>query len=88
MIDVAIYGRSLTYKGRSASLVAAVDITARKRAEDEARSTREFLSVVIENVPVSITVKDVADLRYVLVNRAAEEYLGLCARRDRRQDGA
>jgi diguanylate cyclase (GGDEF)-like protein/PAS domain S-box-containing protein len=28
-------------------------------------------------VPVSITVKDVADLRYVLVNRAAEDYLGL-----------
>src|SRR5215203_1214037 len=34
LIDVAIYGRSLNYKGRSASLVAAVDITARKRAED------------------------------------------------------
>jgi diguanylate cyclase (GGDEF)-like protein/PAS domain S-box-containing protein len=77
LIDVAIYGRSLTYRGRSASLVAAVDITARKRAEDEVRSTREFLSAVIENVPVSITVKSVFDLRYVLVNRAAEEYLGL-----------
>jgi diguanylate cyclase (GGDEF)-like protein/PAS domain S-box-containing protein len=77
LIDVAIYGRSLNYRGRSASLVAAIDITARKRAEDEARSTREFLSVVIENVPVSISVKDAADLRYVLVNRAAEEYLGL-----------
>jgi len=77
LIDVAIYGRSLNYKGRPASLVAAVDITARKRAEDEARSTREFLSIVIENVPVSIVVKDAVDLRYVLVNRAAEEFLGL-----------
>ena len=77
LIDAAIYGRSLNYRGRSASLVAAVDITARKRAEDEVRSTREFLSAVIENVPVSITVKDAIDLRYVLVNRAAEEYLGL-----------
>jgi two-component system, NtrC family, sensor kinase len=56
--------------------VAAVDITARKRAEDEARSTREFLSIVIENVPVSIVVKDAVDLRYVLVNRAAEEISG------------
>jgi diguanylate cyclase (GGDEF)-like protein/PAS domain S-box-containing protein len=77
LIDIAIYGRSLIYEGRSASLVAAIDITARKRAEDEVRSTREFLSAVIENVPVSISVKDAADLRYVLVNRAAEEYLGL-----------
>jgi diguanylate cyclase (GGDEF)-like protein/PAS domain S-box-containing protein len=76
-IDAAIYGRSLNYRGRSASLVAAVDITARKRAEDEVRSTREFLRAVIENVPVSIFVKDAIDLRYVLVNRAAEEYLGL-----------
>ena len=40
----------MNYRGRPASLVAAVDITARKRAEDEARSTREFLSIVIENV--------------------------------------
>ena len=77
LIDVAIYGRSLDYRGRAASLVAVVDVTARKRAEDEVRSTREFLSVVIENVPVSIAVKNAADLRYVLVNRAAEEYLGL-----------
>jgi diguanylate cyclase (GGDEF)-like protein/PAS domain S-box-containing protein len=77
LIDVAIFGRSLNYRGRSASLVAAVDITARKRAEDEVRSTREFLSAVIENVLVSIFVKDAVDLRYVLVNRAAEEYLGL-----------
>jgi diguanylate cyclase (GGDEF)-like protein/PAS domain S-box-containing protein len=77
LIDVAIYGRSLNYKGRSASLVAAIDITARKRAEDEVRSTREFLSVVIENVPVSISVKDAVELRYVLVNRAAEQFLGL-----------
>ena len=53
LLDVAIYGRSLVYGGRPASLVAIIDITARKRAEDEARSTREFLSTVIENVPVS-----------------------------------
>jgi diguanylate cyclase (GGDEF)-like protein/PAS domain S-box-containing protein len=77
LIDVAIYGRSLNYGGRPASLVAAVDITARKRAEDEARRTREFLTIVIENVPVSIVVKDAVDLRYELVNRAAEEFLGL-----------
>jgi diguanylate cyclase (GGDEF)-like protein/PAS domain S-box-containing protein len=77
LIEMAIYGRSLNFGGRPASLVAAVDITARKRAEDEARSTREFLSIVIENVPVAIVVKDAIDLRYVLVNRAAEEFLGL-----------
>jgi diguanylate cyclase (GGDEF)-like protein/PAS domain S-box-containing protein len=76
-IDVTIFGRKLAYQGRSASLVAIVDVTERKRAEDEARSTREFLSTVIENAPISIVVKNASDLRFVLVNRAAEEFLGM-----------
>ncbi|HKY87077.1 MAG TPA: EAL domain-containing protein [Pseudorhodoplanes sp.] len=77
LIHVSVYARSLCYNGRNASLAAAIDITARKKAEDEARNTREFLETVIENVPVSIIVKNADDLRYVLVNRAAEQYLGL-----------
>ena len=52
--------------GRAASLVAAIDITERKRAEDELRQAREFLHTVIENVPLPIVVKNAADLTYVL----------------------
>jgi diguanylate cyclase (GGDEF)-like protein/PAS domain S-box-containing protein len=77
LFDVELYGRSLVYEGRPASLVAALDITARKRTESELRQAREFLDNVIENVPLPIVVKDVKDMTYLLTNRAAEELFGV-----------
>jgi diguanylate cyclase (GGDEF)-like protein/PAS domain S-box-containing protein len=52
------------------------DITERKRAEHELEHTRSFLNTIIENVPSPILVKDIPNLRYLLINRAAEKYLG------------
>jgi diguanylate cyclase (GGDEF)-like protein/PAS domain S-box-containing protein len=53
------------------------DITERKRAENDLENTRTFLNTIIENVPSPIMVKTLPDRRYVLVNRAAEAYLGI-----------
>jgi diguanylate cyclase (GGDEF)-like protein/PAS domain S-box-containing protein len=53
------------------------DVTERNLAERELESTRSFLSRIIENVPSPIIVKSIPDLRYLLVNRAAEKYLGV-----------
>jgi diguanylate cyclase (GGDEF)-like protein/PAS domain S-box-containing protein len=53
------------------------DITDRKRAERELEQTRSFLDTIIENVPSPIIVKDVNTRRYLLLNRAAEQYLGV-----------
>ncbi len=53
------------------------DITDRKRAERDLEQTRAFLDTIIENVPSPIIVKDARDLRYLLLNRAAEIYLGI-----------
>ena len=53
------------------------DITERRQAEKERDRTKAFLDTVIENVPVTLLVKDARDLRYVLVNRAAEDLWGL-----------
>ena len=53
------------------------DITERRRAEKERDRNQAFLDLVVENVPAAIFVKDVRDLSYVLVNRAAEESFGL-----------
>ena len=53
------------------------DITDRQRAEKELKRTQKFLDTVIENVPASIVVKEPRDGRYVLVNRAAEQFIGL-----------
>ncbi len=73
-IDVAIYAQDLQYEGHNARLVAATDITAQKQAEDELRSTREFLRTIIENVPAAIYVKELSEFRYILVNRAGEQF--------------
>src|SRR5205085_1152674 len=45
--------------------------------EARQRETQAFLDTIIENVPVSIPVKSADDMRYVLVNRAAEDFLGV-----------
>jgi PAS domain S-box-containing protein len=52
------------------------DITERKRAEEEASRTRAFLDSVVENIPLMIFVKEAADLKWVLWNRAGEEVVG------------
>jgi diguanylate cyclase (GGDEF)-like protein/PAS domain S-box-containing protein len=76
VIDVAVYSRVLDYQGRAAALVAVVDVTQAKRAEAEVLRTREFLNAVIENVPAPILVKDARTLEFILINRAAENFLG------------
>ena len=53
------------------------DVTERNLAGRELESTRSFLSRIVENVPSPIIVKSIHDLRYLLVNRAAEKYLGI-----------
>ena len=82
-IDVAIYSRALNYEGQAASLIAAIDITERKHAEDENRKTKNFFNTIIENVPLPIVVKAVpavteeaSECRFTLINRAAEELFG------------
>ncbi len=53
------------------------DVTERKRAALELEHTRSFLDNIIENVPSPIVVKDIPELRYRLINRAAETLLGV-----------
>ncbi len=76
VIEVAIYSRLLDHGGRPAALVAAVDVTQSKRAEAEVLRTREFLDTLIENMPSPVIVKDARDFRHILMNRAAETFLG------------
>ena len=53
------------------------DVTEYKIAKRELEQTRSFLDTIIENVPSPIIVKGAQDLRYLLINRAAEQYLGI-----------
>ncbi|MEI8703419.1 sensor domain-containing protein [Mesorhizobium sp. ISC15] len=77
LIDIVAYSKGIEYDGRPAFMVAVVDVTERKRAEDDLRRTREFLDTVIENIPVMLFAKEAREHRYVLMNRAGEELLGI-----------
>jgi diguanylate cyclase (GGDEF)-like protein/PAS domain S-box-containing protein len=57
------------------------DMTERVQAERERDRTRTFLNTVIENIPVTVFVKDARERRYVLINRSAERLWGV-PRRD------
>ena len=52
------------------------DITRRKGIENELRNANAFLDAIIENVPLTLFIKDSASLRFVRVNRACETLLG------------
>ena len=58
-------------------LVISRDITAQKEAEEEVRRTRAFLTTVIDNVPAPLAVKEGGTGKFLMLNRAGEEMLGL-----------
>ena len=77
-IDVASYASSCNMKAMPAWMVALIDVTERQRAANaELRRTRQFLDTVIENVPAMLFVKEASEHRYILMNRAGEELLGI-----------
>jgi PAS domain S-box-containing protein len=53
------------------------DVTERRRAEQERDRNRDFLDRIIDNIPVTVFVKDARNLRYILINRAGEKLWGL-----------
>jgi PAS domain S-box-containing protein len=58
-------------------IVALMDVDARHRSEDELRTMRNYLDLVIENLPVLVSVRDVKTGRFVSLNRAGEAMTGL-----------
>jgi PAS domain S-box-containing protein len=55
----------------------ALDIADRKAAEEEVRQANAFLDSIVENLPHMVFVKDARDLRFVRLNRAGEQMLGV-----------
>jgi PAS domain S-box-containing protein len=60
----------------AAILCHTLDITDRKRAQEEMRRAESFLDSLFENIPNPISVKDARELRYVRLNRAFEDLVG------------
>jgi diguanylate cyclase (GGDEF)-like protein/PAS domain S-box-containing protein len=53
------------------------DITEKRQLEQERNRNQRFLDLIIEHVPAPIFVKEAGSLRYVLVNRAGENFWGI-----------
>jgi PAS domain S-box-containing protein len=53
------------------------DVTERISAQRERDRNRDLLNLIVENVPVTIFVKNAGDRRFILVNRACENEWGL-----------
>jgi diguanylate cyclase (GGDEF)-like protein/PAS domain S-box-containing protein len=51
------------------------DITEHRSLSVELENTKKFLELVVDNIPVSLTVERVSDGRYLLANRSAEAIL-------------
>src|SRR5712671_333758 len=51
------------------------DVTDRRSLSQELENTKKFLELVVDNIPVSLTVERVSDGRYLLANRSAETIL-------------
>jgi PAS domain S-box-containing protein len=71
VFPVEITGRFFTYEGRPVHIAAIRDITQRMQAEEALRESKEFLSNLLENAPVSIYVTG-SDGKLSLVNRQWE----------------
>ncbi len=51
------------------------DVTDRRSLSQELESTKKFLELVVDNIPVALIVEQVKDGRYLLANRSAETIL-------------
>jgi diguanylate cyclase (GGDEF)-like protein/PAS domain S-box-containing protein len=71
---IAIARRSMPDGG---SVAIHQDVTAHTRAEQELHQTKQFLDSIIENIPISVVVKDAATRKFILTNRAFDAMLGL-----------
>jgi PAS domain S-box-containing protein len=68
---------ALALAGLIISLIHFRQLEALDAGAAELGRTQNFLDTIIENMPVSIVVKDARDQRYVLINRTAEAIFGM-----------
>jgi len=58
-------------------MLALMDVDVRRRSENELMRVRNYLDLVVENLPVLVSVRDVETGRFVSLNRAGEQITGL-----------
>jgi PAS domain S-box-containing protein len=80
---VAVQSRLIEWQGAPAVQSTVIEITERKRAEEELRSSRELLQTVFDALPLWVSVKN-KEGYYLMVNRKRQAETGLTAEQYRR----
>ena len=74
-------GRSILMKHRKLANGGIVstheDCSTQRRLSKQLATTKNFLESVIDNIPVCVAVKSIDDGRYILANRAFEQFAGI-----------
>ena len=76
-IRVLLFAQRIEYDGRDCGIVWNIDVTEREHASVELKGTQIFLDAVVESIPSMVFVKDARDGRFVLLNKAGEDLLGI-----------
>lgn len=58
-------------------ILSLMDVDARRKSEEELRRMRNYLDLVVENLPVLVSVREAESGRFVSLNRAGEQMTGL-----------
>jgi PAS domain S-box-containing protein len=74
-VPIETSARRIQFRGEEAILSVQRDISERKRAEEEIKRGRALLRSIVDSTPDAIYLKDAAG-RYLLLNRAAEAFVG------------
>jgi len=72
------YGRPIEPAAPERGMILTLmDVDARRRSEEELRRVRNYLDLVVENLPVLVSVREAESGRFVSLNRAGEAITGL-----------
>jgi PAS domain S-box-containing protein len=72
------YGRPIEPAAPERGMILTLmDVDARRRSEEELRRMRNYLDLVVENLPVLVSVREAVSGRFVSLNRAGESITGL-----------
>jgi len=80
-LDITKLGElvSAAYEANDRDRQRAIDVRAHTHdeVEQDLLRTQEFLDTIVENIPIAVFAKCAKDSRYILLNRAGEDYYGL-----------